>query len=411
MKPQEIALAKSGMAALLQGDALAARTTLEKLVATGKPDALSCVALAYACRALKDVAAMNTAIERALALEPRNLRALIFKADRAHEGGDTRTASVFYVTALKAAAALATPPSDAFPTSLPQALEHAQARCNQYAQEFEHFLAAYIAQEVPAASGQSPDVNITGTTSKLVAENSRFAQSLDLLTGKKQRFTQQPRYYYFPELPHIQFFNRADFQWVTALEAQTAAIRDELLEVLKEDNAFKPYVEGTINRPQSDQNGMLNNADWSAFYLWKNGEIVPQNAARCPKTMAAMANIPLTQTGNRSPSVLFSLLRPGAHIPAHCGFVNTRLICHLPLIVPDGCTFRVGNETRTWKEGEVWLFDDTIEHEAWNNSNAVRVILLFEVWRPEITALERKQINAMFAAIDAHSGENPFWDI
>jgi aspartate beta-hydroxylase len=399
MKPQEIALAKSGMAALLQGDVLTARTTLEKLIATGKPDALSCVALAYACRALKDLAAMNAAIERALVLEPRNLRALIFKADRAHEGGDTRTASAFYLTALKTAAALTTPPSDAFPTSLPQALEHAQARCNQYAQEFEQFLTAHIAQEVPATQHQP------------IPKNSRFEQSLDLLAGKKLRFTQQPRYYYFPELPQIQFFNRADFAWVAALEAQTAAIRDELLEVLKEDNAFKPYVESAANRPQSDQDGMLNNADWSAFYLWKNGEIVPQNAARCPKTMAALANIPLTQTSNRSPSVLFSLLRPGAHIPAHCGFVNTRLICHLPLIVPTGCSFRVGNEVRAWKEGEVWLFDDTIEHEAWNNSDAVRVILLFEVWRPEITTLERQQINAMFAGIDAHSGEKPIWDI
>ena len=138
---------------------------------------------------------------------------------------------------------------------------------------------------------------------------------------------------------------------------------------------------------------------------------MPQNAARCPKTMAAMANIPLTQTNNRSPSVLFSLLRPGAHIPAHCGFVNTRLICHLPLIVPTGCTFRVGNDVRPWVQGKVWLFDDTIEHEAWNESNAVRVILLFEVWRPEITALARQQIHAMFNAIDAHSGQIPVWDI
>ena len=129
--------------------------------------------------------------------------------------------------------------------------------------------------------------------------------------------------------------------------------------------------------------------------------------------MAAIANIPLTQTNNRSPSVLFSLLRPGAHIPAHCGFVNTRLICHLPLIVPNapkGCTFRVGNEIKPWVEGKVWLFDDTIEHEAWNHSDEVRVILLFEVWRPEINALERRQINAMFDAIDLHSGQKPVWE-
>jgi aspartate beta-hydroxylase len=400
MKPQEIALAKSGIAALLQGDAHAARTTLDKLLATGAIDATSCVALAYACRALQDTPAMHAAIERALALEPRNLRALIFKADRLHEAGDSRAASAFYLTAVKSAAQLKTLPTDPFPNSLPQALDHAQARCNQYALDFEQFLTTFIAKEV-AVDALNTDIS----------SHSRFAQSLDLLTGKKQRFAQQPRYYYFPELPQIQFFNPADFTWVAALEAQTDAIRAELLEVLKEDTAFKPYVEGSANRPQSPQHGMLNNPDWSAFYLWKNGEMVPQNAARCPKTMAAVANIPLTHTNNRSPSVLFSLLRPGAHIPAHCGFVNTRLICHLPLIVPKGCTFRVGNEIRPWVEGKVWLFDDTIEHEAWNESDALRVILLFEVWRPEITAVERQQINAMFDAIDAHSGQKPVWDI
>ncbi len=400
MKPQEIALAKSGMAALLQGDAQSARTTLDKLVASGGADAMHCVALAYACRALNDASAMHAAIERALALEPRNLRALIFKADRLHEVGDSRSASAFYMAAVKSATQLATLPTDQFPNSLSQALDHAQARCNEYAIAFEQFLTTSITTEVPE-----------GSLNTGVLKHSRFAQSLDLLNGKKQRFVQQPRYYYFPELPQTQFFNPADFAWVAALEAQTGAICAELLEILKEDSAFKPYVEGSANRPHGDQDGMLNNADWAAFYLWKNGEIVPQNAARCPKTMAAIANIPLTQTNNRSPSVLFSLLRPGAHIPAHCGFVNTRLICHLPLIVPAGCTFRVGNEIRPWVEGKVWLFDDTIEHEAWNESDAVRVILLFEVWRPEISALERKQINAMFNAVDAHSGHKPVWDI
>ena len=114
---------------------------------------------------------------------------------------------------------------------------------------------------------------------------------------------------------------------------------------------------------------------------------------------------------NRSPSVLFSLLRPGAHIPPHTGLTNTRLICHLPLIVPPECALRVGNDTRTPIEGKAWVFDDTMQHEAWNRSDRARVILLFEVWRPELTEEERALVTAMFEAVDAYSGEKPAWSI
>ena len=97
---------------------------------------------------------------------------------------------------------------------------------------------------------------------------------------------------------------------------------------------------------------MLNNPDWSAFYFWKNGEPVTENLERCPSVMRALRNAPLARVPNRSPVVLFSLLKPGTHIPPHNGLVNTRLICHLPLIVPPGCRFRVGNETREWVTGK-----------------------------------------------------------
>jgi aspartyl/asparaginyl beta-hydroxylase (cupin superfamily) len=156
---------------------------------------------------------------------------------------------------------------------------------------------------------------------------------------------------------------------------------------------------------------MLDNPDWTAFYLWKDGEPLTANAERCPRTMAALEAVPLARLPNRSPSVLFSQLRPGARIPPHNGFVNTRLICHLPLIVPPGCGFRVGNESREWVEGKAWVFDDTIEHEAWNGSGETRVILLFEIWRPELTLRERELVCAMFEAIDAHTGQKPQWEI
>ena len=189
------------------------------------------------------------------------------------------------------------------------------------------------------------------------------------------------------------------------VEAATDAIRAELAELMKDGSGFRPYVEGDPRRPRKDPSGMTDNADWSAFYLWKNGRPVTENLARCPRTTAALARVPFSVVANRSPEVHFSLLRPGARIPPHSGLFNTRLICHLPLIVPPGCGFRVGNDTRTPVEGRAWAFDDTIEHEAWNLGDRARVILLFEIWRPELTDAERRLVCAMFEAIDAYNGQ------
>jgi aspartate beta-hydroxylase len=90
----------------------------------------------------------------------------------------------------------------------------------------------------------------------------------------------------------------------------------------------------------------------------------------------------------RGPTAFFSILEPHTKIPPHTGVTNTRVTVHLPLIVPPGCAFRVGGETREWKVGTAWVFDDTIEHEAWNDSDAPRAILIFDVWNPELTVLE-----------------------
>lgn len=384
------ALAQSGVEALRRGDARKARDSFERIVSAGHADASACVGLAYACRSLKDSAASLAAIDRALALEPRNLRALILKADHLAEAGDARAASAFYQSATQSS-----PPADQLTPDLRNELVRAQAMCDRYAAQFESFLEDRLFGADPAAR----------------QVQHRFAQSLDILYGKKRVYFQQPRYFYFPGLPQIQFYDRKDFPWLDAVEAATPDIRGELIDVMRDQSVFKPYVQGDPNRPHNEQGGMLNNPAWSAFYLWKDGEVVAANAARCPKTMRALADAPLTRVKGRSPAVMFSLLRPGTRIPPHTGFVNTRLICHLPLIVPGSCGLRVGNETRTPVEGKAWLFDDTIEHEAWNGSAETRVILLFEIWRPELSAAERAMVSAMFEAIDEHSGQTTAWEI
>jgi aspartyl/asparaginyl beta-hydroxylase (cupin superfamily) len=281
------------------------------------------------------------------------------------------------------------------PREFAMELDRARRACDRFAAEYRDYLMQSLAAKGFDAKRSSP----------------RFAQSVDIVLGTKRIYLQQPKYYYFPGLPQIQFYERADFPWFEDVEAANDDIREELLAVMREPEAFTPYVTGHANRPRSDQMGLLNNPAWSAFYLWKNGDVVPENAARCPKTLHALRNAPLAQVRYRSPSILFSLLKPGAHIPPHNGLINTRLVCHLPVIVPGRCRFRVGNDERDWTEGKAWAFDDTIEHEAWNRSDRTRVILLFDVWRPELSDEERSLVIALFEAIDAHSGKKPEWEI
>jgi aspartate beta-hydroxylase len=390
MSPIDVrAHAQSGVEALRRGDPRKARESFERIVAAGQADASTCLALAHACRALKEDAAAHAAVDKALALEPRNLRALILKADHLAAEGDERAAASFYHVAVRIA-----PPAHELPAELRGELGRAQTMCERYAAQYEAFLRDRVGR---------------GLENR--ASTKRFRHSLDILFGKKQIYFQQPKYFFFPELPQIQFYDRNDFPWLDKVEAATAEIQAELAEVMKDLSVFKPYVQGNSKRPHTGQQGMLNNPDWSAFYLWKDGEIVPENAARCPRTLNALAEVPAPRVRNRMPSVLFSLLRPRAHIPPHNGLVNTRLICHLPLIVPPSCAFRVGNDIRVPVEGKAWVFDDTIEHEAWNGSDRARVILLFETWRPELTEEERALVSTMFDAIDAYSGEKPAWEI
>eukprot|EP01035_Chromulina_nebulosa_P004597 gene4597-6279_t len=200
-------------------------------------------------------------------------------------------------------------------------------------------------------------------------------------------------------MPAIQFYPREDFPWLDAIEAASGDILAELTALMADGpHIFAPYVEAEANRPAT-QADLLENDDWSACYLWRDGAPVAEIAARCPKTMAALELAPLERIAGRSPFALFSKLTPGAVIAPHTGFHNSRLVCHLPLIAPKGCWFRVGNETRSWETGKAFVFDDTIEHEARNDSDQTRVVLIFNIWRPELTEAERRLVAGLMEGI------------
>ena len=185
------------------------------------------------------------AIDRLLAADPRNVRGLIQKADHFAASGDARSASAFYLAAVRAA-----PPREKIPPELVPDLRRAQEMCARYAAQYKDYLRGQLAAKGFDASRSS----------------ARFAQSLDIVLGEKRIYVQEPRYYYFPGLPQIQFYESALFPWLADVESATDSIRAELLEVMRDPGAFSPYVTGDPNRPRKDQQGMLNNPAWSAYY-------------------------------------------------------------------------------------------------------------------------------------------------
>lgn len=380
------AKSQAGMAALRAGDAAAARQHFELIVGAGQATAHHFVCLALACKALRDEEGMLQASDRALAIDPRNLSALILKGDYLVSKSNVRAATQFYGVAVAIASQI---------PDLPVAMMDEVRR----AAEARDRINAHIAQHLRtalAAGGYEES-----------RSSRRFTQSLDILTGRKQPYFQQPRAYFFPELPQIQFYSRDAFPWLAAVEAATGEICAELTAVMRGENQFVPYIQPEPDGPNRADQKLLNSLDWSAFFLWKDGAAVPENARQCPRTLAALDGVPLARIEGRTPSILFSMLRPGARIEPHTGFLNTRLICHLPLIVPAGCHFRVGNEERQWEKGKAWVFDDTIEHEAWNSSDETRVVLIFDIWRPELSDEERNLVTALMEAVDSYAGGEP----
>ncbi len=367
------------------GNFESARADFSAIVGSGRGSATVAVMLAFACQRLNDAAGMRTAVDYALARDPANLQALLLKGEMLAAAGESTSALVCFNSALSTVQS---------GVKLPTELENMLARARNYRDDMYAKMEAHLAARLKAVDYDEQTAS------------ARFRQSIELFSGRKKIYPQQPRAYYFPELPTIQFYQREQFPWLEQLEAATDAIEAELRAVLAGDeDKFERYLQPDKNLP-NDTDKLARHAGWKAWFLYKNGKPVPENVARCPRTMEALANLPLTTIPNYAPNILFSMLKPGQRIEPHTGFLNCRLICHLSLLTPPGCSFRVGNETRYWEQGKAWVFNDTIEHEAYNPTDQTRVILLFEIWRPELTAEERKLVSALLEASDNFAGES-----
>ncbi|MEA1072081.1 aspartyl/asparaginyl beta-hydroxylase domain-containing protein [Sphingomonas sp. LY160] len=365
-----------GVTALRSGDAATARARFAAVTDAGRADGQSLILLAMACRGQGDRAAEEATLDTLLRLEPRTVRGRIMKGDCRVEAGDEGSALGFYSSALQIA------DGQELPADLMAELRRVEAAvATLKSSRLAKREATLVAQGLPPEQ-----------------RSDRFQASLDILSGAKQIFLQEPTGYYFPGLPQIQFFDLGDQPWVKEVEAATDAIRDELETLLTAGgDGFRPYLRSDANRPRLDDERLQDSMDWSALFLCENGETFDDAIARCPLTWDAVQAAPLPRMAN-SPTVMFSWLRPGARIAPHTGTHNTRLTCHLPLIVPPGCGFRVGNEVREWQVGKLMVFDDSIEHEAWNESGEDRLVLIFDIWRPELSEQERREVGALFYA-------------
>jgi aspartyl/asparaginyl beta-hydroxylase (cupin superfamily) len=211
----------------------------------------------------------------------------------------------------------------------------------------------------------------------------------------------EPTHFHYPGLVEREFHPRRLFPWIEQLEAATDTIASELEAVMAAERAeLVPYIQYAEHQPLAQWRPLNRNSDWTAIHLRQNGRRIHANADHCPQTLALLEAIGQPDIRGACPNAMFSLLAPHTAIPPHVGVNNTRLVCHLPLIVPEGCWFRVGAETREWRPGEAFLFDDTIEHEALNPSDQLRIVFIFDVWHPDLDPLEREAVTALIEAVE-----------
>jgi aspartyl/asparaginyl beta-hydroxylase (cupin superfamily) len=215
------------------------------------------------------------------------------------------------------------------------------------------------------------------------------------LAGRRKIYRHEPTAGHFPFLPALEFFPRSLTPWFDRLESATDAVRAELISLWQDEDGFRPYVRFDASEPVNQWAELNHSPKWSAFFLLEDGQRVESNLARCPDTARLLDTLPMLDIPGKSPTAMFSILKPKTRIPAHTGSSNVRSTVHLPLVVPEGCGFRVGATTRPWRVGEAWAFDDTIEHEAWNNSDQPRAVLILDIWNPLLSGAEREAVRVL----------------
>jgi len=382
----EAALAnRRGMESLRSGDAAAAAEHFNQACRADPAAAELWINLATAYRLLGDDERERSALEQTLAIDRRDLMALIRLAQLHERLAEEGPATNRWSDVLALASAIDQPAPE---------LTALLAQARTYVERQRHQLAGLLDAAL--------ERDLAGAAER---DRRRVRAAADVMLGRRPVYANDCHGLHYPFLPADEFFDRGQFAWFDALEAATGTIRAELQAILAgRDPGLAPYVEQPSGVPENKWTPLDRSLDWGALHLWRDGERNEEACARAPQTAALVETLPLCRIPGRAPAVFFSILKAGAHIPPHTGVTNVRAIVHLPLIVPDGCTFRVGGETRAWVEGEAFAFDDTIEHEARNPTDRDRAVLILDTWNPHLSEAERRMICTLYQVTAAQHG-------
>ena len=373
---------------LFAGNPAGAHELLELAVKDAPSHPSLWINLAAALRGLNRPEDEMKALEKALAIEPLNLRALLQRASLQELQGLPRAAAATFRNALQLI-----PPGAEPPPSMRQVLAHAKQTVEANNRALEAFLEERL-----------KDLRTRHANEPL----GRFERCLATLVQRERIYRQQPTFLYFPQLPAIEFYERSEFPWLASIEAATDDIRAELLNILAEGQAaLEPYVNIREGSPINQWRELNRSRRWGVYFLWHAGVPIPEHIARCPRTVAALEAWPRWEVPGSGPTAVFSVVDAKTRIPPHTGVHNTRLTVHLPLVIPPGCGFRVGGERREWHPGEALIFDDSIEHEVWNDSDVPRAVLIFDIWSPFLSQAERELVSSVTAGVAEYYGTSP----
>jgi aspartate beta-hydroxylase len=381
------ALMHLGQHALYRGEPQQARHLLERAALADPANPAVALNLSFVFRALGDAAGEGAALTRALTIDPYFLPALLARAGLLERSGHTRQAAKVYKDVLTIL-----PPHAPLESWLAEPVAHARAmiESNRAA------IADHLKPRLDAVRRNHPQADLA-----------RFEEARDVMIGARKAFLSQPTLLHYPRLPAIPFYSREEFPWLEAVEKATPVIQQELAALLTAgDGDFSPYVDHPDGVPLNQWADLNHSADWSAYFLLKEGRRIADHVRQCPKTAALLQTLPLAEIPGIAPAAFFSALKPRTLIPPHTGVTNTRLVVHIPLVVPEGCWFRVGNEKREWRVGEALIFDDSIEHEAWNGSDAPRYILIFDIWNSFLSRAEQELVGELLVGFEEYYGRH-----
>jgi len=376
--PQQQALLAQARQALGRGQAAEALKYLDECERLGRTHH-GVLSRALTLKVMGRLPEALAAMDEALEMEPYDFAALLAKGAILEDLKAPKQAIEVFRNALKIA-----PARDRCPPGLLAQLNHAAQKIETETKALAQYMQARVAPLRGRLSSEAQD---------------RFDEGLDIYSGLAKPAPQMPLLMHYPRLPPLGFYERRFFPWLEQLEAATPVIVEELTEVLETRfERFAPYIAYPKGAPVNQWKTLNHSNKWTSLFLWNNGTKVEEVCAACPRTAALLETLPMADQEGFAPTAMFSALQPHTHIPAHTGSSNVRLLTHLPLILPGPARFRVGNRTRDWEMGKAWVFDDTIEHEAWNDADGLRVILIFDIWNPFIEDEEKALITEMMAA-------------